>query len=249
MDTNTGVASASWIELTGVRTQRQRKRAACRQKEQHLRALDRERRRLWRAIRELPMVPLDPPVQKGWIRTFVLNDDQQALPQADLYRSILPKINTVQWNWRADFKVRRRLGGRKVYVLLPQLLKELHPWEFRHLGFTDEECALFFAEHRLDHKGRIYTVYLFNEPWRFSLQVLPNIIDKERQHDAGLQSALRRLDDRLERNALEGPLSNLLGNRHYYREWADPKQRGINPLKNRSLAQVLTALAAEKFEE
>lgn len=215
------------------------------QRGKNLRALDRERRRLWKALRELPMLPLDPPVQKGWNRSFQLREDQRLLQTADRLESILSKINTVQWSWKADFKDRRRYRGKKIYVVRPQALKEFNEWEFRRQQFTEEERALFYAEHRVDHKGSFYVVYVFSEPWRFTLRVAPNIIDKVKARDAALESALQIVDDHLERNALEGRLSNLLGNRHRYREWKPKQQKVPNPLHNRSLVQVLTALKEE----
>lgn len=245
MEITIGAASGSWNGSAGLRTARQRKRAAYGQWERELRRLHRQRSELWQALRSLPMVPLDPPVQKGWIRFFELREDQRHLATADFYRGILSRINNVLWSWKPDFKVRRRHRGRKIYVDRPQQLRALNAWQFRRAGFTEEERALFQEESRLDECGRLYVVYRFSEAWRYTLRIAPNLIDKVRQRDAELDSRLQQLENHLERRALAGPMSNLLGNRHRWYRRERPSEKTVNPLHNRSLAQVLTALAEE----
>jgi hypothetical protein len=49
-------------------------------------------------------VPLEPPVQRGWKRTFVLRADVASSAKAVFYQGILDKINRVDYHQAAPHR-------------------------------------------------------------------------------------------------------------------------------------------------
>lgn len=91
-----------------LRTARQRKRMARKGFEKKLRALDREETELWQKEKNLGWIDLNPHVQRGWVRHFVLRGDVARSKQAEFFQGILNKINTSHWSNRKDFRINRR---------------------------------------------------------------------------------------------------------------------------------------------
>ncbi|WP_017497132.1 hypothetical protein [Flavobacterium sp. WG21] len=53
---------------------------------------------LWKKRRNLPLVALEVPYQKGWQRNFKLRDDVARSSEASFYTELLEKINTWQFS-------------------------------------------------------------------------------------------------------------------------------------------------------
>lgn len=226
------------------RTDRQKKRTRYKDFDQQLRALGREQHLLWKKKQNLGWEPLEPPVQKGWKRKFVLRDDVAKSKQADFFQGILNKVNTTDWSYRKDFKVRRRRFGKKIYVVKPQLLLQPCSMYAGRVKFSAEE-AFYFDELMIQHKGRIEKRYVFKEPWRFVLKVMPNIIDKVRIKDGELESRLDEIDNYLERNGYKYRFQRVVYGRGKYRNyyWIKPQEQ--NPLLNLPLLGLLDGLKSE----
>lgn len=228
-----------------LRTARRKKRMQYEDFDKQLLALDREQRTLWHKSRNLGYEPLIPPVQKGWKRCFVLREDVARGKQAAFFNGMLVMINTWDWSHRRDFLVRRRKKGRKFYVTKPQKLREFDDWEFQRCDFTEHERRYF---DRIEYflKGRIPAVkYVFNEPWRFVLQVHPNVIDKVPVRDAELEARMEYLDKYFERNAFDGRRNKLVYGRDFGRWWINKykeKYDEHSPLKNRPITRILNEL-------
>ena len=87
--------------------------------EKHLRALHRELKRLRARQRHPPIHELNPPIQRGWKRHFVLTSSALLRPDAALLASILGHLNTVRYFWRPDFcrtRSQRRLRRGLVFI-------------------------------------------------------------------------------------------------------------------------------------
>jgi hypothetical protein len=224
-----------------LRTERQKKRAQFEDFEKYLIQLHGEEKELWLKKRNLGWITLEPPVQKGWKRFFVLREDVARSRQADFFDNILKKINTNDWSYRKDFKVKRRRYGRKTYVVKPQKLMELHESCFNGLGFSEIEKQFFHIEHRLGKGSTSSSIYyVFNEPWRFALKVRPNIIDKVRERDEVLEARQRQIKNYLERNDYEKKqLKILYGDCRWRKYAADEEYHDWNFFKNKSLQRIL----------
>jgi hypothetical protein len=184
-----------------IRTKRQKKRAQYKDFEKYLIQLHREEKELYRQRQDLGWMDLNPAVQKGWKRFFVLRDDVTQSRYADFFDNILKKINTYDWSHRKDFKVRKRRYGHKTYVVKTQRLMEPYGYHFRRLNFNEIEKKFFHVEYRVEKWSREPSIhYVFNEPWRFELRVRPNIIDKVRCRDEVLEARLNQISDYLRWN-------------------------------------------------
>ncbi|WP_345253314.1 hypothetical protein [Flaviaesturariibacter amylovorans] len=229
-----------------LRSERRRKRDRIGAIEKQLRSLDKRRWELNAQRRALPFIPLEPPVQKGWIRYFVVRDDVARSDKGAFYEGLLAKLNTRDWSYRKDFRVRGRCHGKKVYLVKDQSLREWHEWEFFRQGFTDAEARCFYAEDRYDrHSGRLYRVFVFSEPWRYVLQVRPNIIDKVRLTDPELESEEQRLENNIFRNALDRQIQKVLDGAVYrWRDYA-PKPWEGHPYKHWPTGRILDRIKEE----
>jgi len=122
-----------------LRSARQKKHMQYEDFDKFLIQLDKKETALYRQIRSLGWELLLPPVQKGWVRCFVLREDLAKQQHAAFFESILKKINTYQYDWRKDFKRKKRKLGRKSYVAKQQLLLTPDEWHFKRMNFSEAE--------------------------------------------------------------------------------------------------------------
>jgi hypothetical protein len=202
--------------------------------------LYKEERALYQQQRNLGWVPLYPPVQKGWKRFFVLRDDVAKGRQAEFFQNILNKINRYDWNYRKDFKVKKRKWGKKIYVVKPQKLLEPCQQHFVKVGFNEDEKALFH-EVWSSHKQRPYMKrYVFNEPWRFAIRVKANMIDKVKKRDEVIEARLKWIAYYLERNDYRKTQSRLLHGHYQWNRWKEfEKHNEVNPFENKPIEEIL----------
>lgn len=211
-----------------LRSRRQKIRMQYKDFDKKLLALNREQQDLRRVKRELGWEPLCPPVQRGWKRNFVLRHDVAVDKHAPFFEGLLQKINTVDWSWRKEFLVKRRRFGKKIYVVKPQELKRLGQYDIKKIALTEAELAFFDLQWVVNKHGQ-WQEYVFNQPWRFVLQVTPNMIDKVRIRDAALEERLKEIDNYLERNNYGGRIMKIVyggdGNNRFIKAYEKSKGR------------------------
>lgn len=81
-----------------LKSKRRRKRLSKKAKEKQLIALHHLEMDLWHQKRNLPLVPLEKPYQKGWVRFFVVRDDVQRVDTLGFFTELLEKINNQLWS-------------------------------------------------------------------------------------------------------------------------------------------------------
>src|SRR4051812_19284598 len=96
------------IRCYRLRTARQRKRMQYEDFDKQLIQLDKEEDRLYRQKMNLGWEALHPPVQKGWVRSFILREDIARSRYAFFFEAMLKKINTYEYSWRKDFKRKKK---------------------------------------------------------------------------------------------------------------------------------------------
>jgi hypothetical protein len=222
-----------------LRTVRQKKRMQYEDFDKKLLRLRREEKKLDELNRNLGWETLTPPVQKGWKRFFVLRDDVARSKHCEFFENILNKINTFDWHYRRDFKVKKRRYGKGKYAVKTQIL--LRPCEshFQKLGFNEVEKSFFYDAWKWEGGKRLYKYYVFKEPWRFVLRVRPNMIDKIKRIDAAIQSRSKEIDNYLERNNYRNQLWKILDGNVHDRWYAERLRPVENVLKNKSIRQIL----------
>jgi len=220
------------------RSARKKKRLQKEAIEKKLIALDKEQKSLNIQIRNLGYAPLIPPVQKGWKRIFVLREDVRRSPRALFYIDLLKKINTVQYSDSKKFVVKRRKRGKKIYVNRDQKLVEFCEYGWKNSKLSESEKFYFTESILINRKGEPYKVYTFNEPWRYVLKIVPNMITLLQIKDAILEQRSDEIRNYLIKNNLEEKLGRLLGHRQNF--WSNfPEAKYANPLKNKPVYRIL----------
>lgn len=215
-----------YIDTARLKTARQKRRAVIKARDKALLKLDREEDALWRKRSRPVYVPLQPPIQKGFYRFFVLRDDVARGRQASFFQGILDKINTQQHFHRKDFKKKKRVRGKKVWVDKEQRLKPLFQWEFDKHMFTKEEKAYFELRMiRCERKERDIPTWIFTQPWRFVLRVRPYILTHRRIVDPLLESQIQEIRNYIDERNLRSRMNWLTqsrSNSSAWRSWDRP---------------------------
>lgn len=220
-----------------LRTARHKKRAQHEDRDKQLLALHREQNELSHQQHSLGWIELNPPVVRGWKRYFVLHPNVAKSKHAHFFEGILQKINTVQYSYRKDFKIKKRKWGKKVYVAKEQPLLQPDEYHFNKLKLTQKEKEWFAEVISFDtNNKRLVKNYLFVEPWRFVLRVRPNIITKTKVRDEAIESQQQQIWNYIQRNNLRGRINHLTEGQSYL--WRDTG-REKNPLLNKSLTAIL----------
>jgi hypothetical protein len=223
-----------------LRTARQKRRMQYKDFDKQLIQLNKKQRELYLQKRNLGWQELKPPVQKGWVRHFVVREDVSRSKYGDFFEGILQKINTYKYSWKKDFTKRKRKLGKKIYVVRTQELFRPREYEFVKMKFTDVEKQFFTEVWDLDWNKQPIKRYAFIEPWRFVLKIKPYMIDKVRINDAVLESELKQLNNYLERNDYEKRLCKVMHRRYRYKDWKPRvKYNEVYEYKNKSLYQTL----------
>jgi hypothetical protein len=227
-----------------LRTVRQKKRMQYEDFDKRLLKLKREEDELDELERNLGYEPLIPPVQKGWKRFFVLRDDVAKSKHAEFFENILKKINTYDWSYRRDFRVRKKRYGRYKYGIKTQQLKRLYESDFFKIGFTEVEKSYFYEAWELDSCRKLVKTFVFSEPWRFVLRVRPNMITKIKRLDPAIESRCAEINSYFKRNAYEFRYDKIRGG-NVWQWWHDCmyNKREKNVLKNKPLLQILEEVA------
>ncbi len=168
-----------------------------------LRRMEKEYKRVYNQIRDLGYEDLNPPIQRGYKRLFVLTEETKYSKQADFYKELLDKINTIRYSPHKTFKEKkRRIGKWRYKVRNEQALQEFDSWTFHNnKKFTAEEKKLFYRVEYYDFSLKGYRAkYVFFEPWRFALRVRPNIITKVQIKDFELEKYRDELSDYLDQD-------------------------------------------------
>ncbi len=222
-----------------LKIKRQKQRAVKTAFDKKLLTLNKERNTLYKLKYNLGWEDLNPPVIRGFKRTFIVRDDVAKSKDAEFFTQLLQKINTVDKSPFKTFTKKIRKFGKKIKVAKPQYLQELQEYEVVKLKLTEKELKYFdIQEKYLYGRKHLTKVWVMNEPWRYVLKVSQNIITKTRIRDVELEQRIATINKYFEQNNLNGKLDNLLGNK--YGSWFDKlKHTEINAYRNKSLMQVL----------
>lgn len=99
------------------------------QEEKKLREIALEAKDLRHQIQNPPSVRLPEPIQRGWVRHYVLTKEAQLRPDAQVLGQILEVIGTKEYYWRRNFIKSRR---QRPLIEIKQVLKPIHSYMWRH---------------------------------------------------------------------------------------------------------------------
>lgn len=219
------------MEYSRIRSARSRKRAVLRQKHKNYIKLYKKREQVSDMIRGIPPEPLEKPYQKGWIRSFVLREDQWQIPLAEFYHTLLSKINTEQYSMDKHFRRAKKRRRKHLYDTQEQQLKVICMWHWQRNvhELSEREKACFRLAYPTPKHP--YLHYVFSEPWRFVLKVKPNIITHTQRKNAELESELARIENYITKHHLQGAVSRWKGKKG--RGWYRTKKDVPDPLRNK----------------
>ena len=188
-----------YIDSSRLCSLRSRKRIAREDHEKYLRECCNRHAELEKQKRNLPLVPLEKPYQKGYVRFFVLREDVKQGKQADFFETLLEKINTYQYADTRKFQKKKKRRGKRVYIARKQELYAFSQWEWERAlekgKFTQKERAYFARIECFNRqKDRFEIHYEFTEAWRFELRVKPNMITHYRPVDVAIEREFAELD-------------------------------------------------------
>jgi hypothetical protein len=187
---------------------------------------------------------LNPPIQRGWKRYFVLREDISRSKDANFFQAILDKINMVQYSWKKDFKVKRRCRGKKIYVVREQELERFSESCVKKKKLTPEEMHYFeVVRVPAGKRGEGLWLYTFQEPWRYRLKTETNIIRWTKIKDFDLERRANEIKQYVDRNHLRPKMFKIIHGRYqwrlrYHYEGELPKYE-YHPFRNRSFADIL----------
>ena len=218
-----------------IKSARRKKRLVITDRDKQLIQLCRRREELSKQKRLLPKVPLEFPYQRGWKRFFVLRDDTKQSPKAAFYETLLVKINTVEYAPDKSFKRKKRRKQRYVYQEKQQLLREFAPysWQLNKVMLTEEEKVCFTRVETFDAKTwRIDVKYVFTEPWRYVLKVMPHFVTHIKLIDVDIERELAYIRDYINNHMLSPRINTITRGKSYrYKSYLE-RTKYINKLKN-----------------
>ncbi|RQO67774.1 hypothetical protein DBR43_25005 [Pedobacter sp. KBW06] len=237
-----------------LKSARRKKRLQKKDFDKQLIQIIKKERILWQERRDLPMVPLENPYQKGWKRYFVVRDDIKRSPSAGFFSTLLEKINTVQYHPDKSFKIKKRRRGSRKRSKGPevrrQFLQEFSEWHWNHhsLKLTELEKAHFHLYEKTSKDGKSKClVYRFNEPWRYVLQVKPHIITEVKMVDGLLEQEIQLLDNYITNHYLKRRMNKLTGRGYCPYGWGEEvKPRYRFQMQNRTLPALLEECANDE---
>jgi len=190
-----------------IRSLRSRKRIIRKDVEKQIIQKNKRSKELWKIRRNMPLVPLEEPYQKGFIRFFVVRDDVRRSKDGDFFQGILNKINTKMYSETRKFLKKKRKFGRRIYVERDQKLARLsiHQWNDPKLGLTTRERPYFLKREEYSPFRKRYNIYYeFTEPWRFVWRVRPNMITHYKPLDSDLEKEYDELHSYLNQHKIVG---------------------------------------------
>lgn len=185
--------------------------------------IDKERRRLWKATWEAPLIPLEKPYQRGWIRWFEWSPEAMRRKDFGVMKNVMDLIQVEEWSIRHDFRPPRKRG-----------IRDARSWH-RHLKFSAKELLqkchdprlLRYFEtwrrHPVNEEGYLRMlvqqgwggILRFRYPYLIVSRVEPHMITHQRvilpEVEARLSEIERWIDSRGGWEWLEGQL--------YQRKW------------------------------
>ncbi|OWP77084.1 hypothetical protein [Flavobacterium oreochromis] len=233
-----------------LKSKRRRKRLARQSKEKHLMALHQLEIELWNQKRNLPLVPLEKPYQKGWLRFFVVRNDVQRVDTLGFFTELLEKINNQLWSDNKRFTKKKRKFRRRIEVPIEQKLKRFSEteWTNPNCKLTSKEKEYFQAVEEWDVNKKCYrTYYECKEKWRFVLRVRPYMITHTKAVDVELERDLKRIENYIEQNNLRNLQNRLVYGRSF--KWKVEEKDIKNPLQSKSIVQIYQEYLDESKEK
>jgi hypothetical protein len=194
-------------------------------REKQLRRLEREAHRLWQAQGDAPIIPLERPYQRGWVKTYVLAERIEQRPDAELFCTLLRAVNRRVHARDRSFLDR---AGRPI-TLRPHII---HVREWRKLAWPARYQRFFaFGTWRIEDEKfwhpprRAWTCgYKFIHTWWLREDVQPHLMTHKRVDLPEVKSRLAEIEAGMARSDGWQRLGRLHGQRDWWRIHSSPRR-------------------------
>lgn len=208
------------------KTDRRRKREAFKQKEKQFIQLEKKESQLYQQKRNLGFELLEKPYQKGFKRFFIVREDIAQTKYCSFYNELLAFINTTTYSLRKDFKKSKKIKRKRVFIETNQELESFYDFQFKKIPEKFKPCFLPTLEYHPNFKS-FSIKYKFIEPWKYVLNIEPNMITHRRKIDNELEQEIAKLRNKIERSYLRIKMNKAKSKKSKYKEWnvADNKKQ------------------------
>ncbi|MFM2386401.1 MAG: hypothetical protein RL660_1158 [Bacteroidota bacterium] len=199
-----------------IRNKRRRIRDSKTHKAKQLIQLGKQQQALRTIQQHLGYEALETPYQKGFKRFFVLSEQVISDKEKCLYEELLPWVNTIQYSLRHDFKKKKRVKRKRVFVDTIQELKTYYAYQFYKVP---DHLQRFFVPVLYCSRNR-YSIELrftFSEPWRYKLCVAPHMITHRKIVDTELATTIKQLDNMIDTKCLRPKIDKARSKRYQYK--------------------------------
>lgn len=238
-----------WYNSLRIKNKRQKKRIRITASQKKLLSIYAKQLQLDKAMRNQEYIPLNPPLQRGFKRYFILREDVSIGKDSDFFKHLLKKINTVEFSHRKDFKRKKKKKGKRIYVDRPQMLREFWPHELKKSGLTEKEMRFFKEVEEAIHK-KVYKKFVFAQPWRYQLKISPHLITHIQRINPILLQQAAELDKYLIKHHLSHKLYKLIYGSCFKCNWKGEEQDKYKPFTDpKYLRNALQIYEEEKAPE
>lgn len=193
-------------------------------RDKHFLRLERELNRLRKAHWHAPVVPLERPYQRGWLKTFSLREDALHHPEVLVFKAVLTVVNDQIHSRTRDFT--RRNGD--AIILRPRIID---PRDWTRLVWPISHQRLFaygqwpvedispWTERYL--RRSVYGFKLIRNWWLDEL-VLPHMITHQRVDLPEVRRRITEIENHLRHRLGWERLQRLHGHHVHWRHGPDP---------------------------
>ena len=206
------------------------------EQERKLRAAAQELKLLYGTVSNPPSVRLEEPIQRGWVRRYVLSQEAQSRPDREMLADILLDIGPERHSRRPDFLKKKRRGSRKL-VEMDQPLERIliDRWSTKRHPRRDEWKRYFHFEYQ-PYMGGLQWFYIFTDTHLFELKVEPYWLTHVKIIDPVALSRCAELEAWMEHHVRWKKYNRLKGIRHCSQN--DDLQRKLKRKSERDLYRI-----------
>ena len=197
-------------------------------REKHLRQLEREVNRLRQAQGHAPLIPLEHPYQRGWVKSYALRADVARRPNADIFHRILAVVNQRVYSRNRDFVH----SNNDEIVLQPRIIPAA---EWNKYAWPVNQQRLFGYGHwRVEEtlwpsfRRRCHILgFKLISTWWLEEDIQPFLITHQRIELPEVRERLAEIEAFMNARAGWRRLDRLHGHKNHWRrfEWSAPELR------------------------
>jgi hypothetical protein len=205
-------------------------------RDKKLLALEREDKLL---CRRPTMVAIDPPIQRGWVRHWVLADWVKDHAQRAVFEDILREVNTEQL-FSSPTRPRGKRRSRRQMHETSQGFKRIKAAKWRQLNWSSGHKAYFRPIYHVRHHGRLLIHYILCTHHMFELKVEPRWIRRLPLLDPESMSRRTEIGALLGKRE-EMRLNWLHGGRRWHRWWRsldDSKHAALGKAARKQMVRI-----------